>query len=93
MATGEAMLQWFCGDKPGARRLLQQLKQRPDAVEQGLQIAVVHSLFGDNDSAFAWLERQDWTIGRLTILRAVRWLDPLRSDPRYAELLQRLGLR
>jgi DNA-binding SARP family transcriptional activator/TolB-like protein len=93
IATGEAMLRWFCGDKPGARRLIQQLKRRPDVLEQGLEIAVAHSLFGDQDSAFAWLEGQEWTIGRLTILRAVRWLDPLRSDPRYPELLRRLGLR
>ena len=93
MATGEAMLRWFCGDKPGARRLIRQLKQRPDARDQGMQIAATHSLFGDKDSAFAWLERQEWTIGRLTVLRAVRWLDPLRSDPRYPALLRRLGLR
>jgi DNA-binding SARP family transcriptional activator/TolB-like protein/Flp pilus assembly protein TadD len=92
MATGEAMLRWLCGDKPGARRLVRQLKQRPDARDQGMQIAVAHSLFGDKDSAFAWLERQEWTIGRLTVLRAVRCLDPLRSDPRYPELLRRLGL-
>jgi TolB-like protein/Flp pilus assembly protein TadD len=91
MATGEAMLRWFCGDKPGARKLIRQLKQRPDARDQGLQIAVAHSLFGDTDSAFAWLEGQEWTIGRLTILRAVRWLDPLRSDPRYVPSSESAG--
>jgi Flp pilus assembly protein TadD len=93
MANGEAMLRWLCGDKPGARRLLRQLKQHPGAQDHGLSIAVAHSLFGDTDSAFAWLERQEWTIGTLTILRAIRWLDPLRSDARYPELLHRLGLR
>ncbi len=93
MVSGEAMLRWFCGDKPAARTLLVRLKQRPDARDQGIRIATLHTLFGEKDSAFAWLEPTEWTLTKLTDLRANRWLDPLRSDPRYPELLTQLGLR
>jgi DNA-binding SARP family transcriptional activator/TolB-like protein/Flp pilus assembly protein TadD len=93
MLRGEAMVRWFCGDKSGARTILEQLKRRPDARDQGIRIAALHSLFGEEDSAFAWIGRTEWTLSTLTDLGANRWLDPLRSDPRYPELLRRLGLR
>jgi hypothetical protein len=93
MVSGEAMLRWFCGDKPGARTVGVRLKQRPDARDHGIRIAMLYALFGEDDSAFAWLERTEWTMTKLTDLRANRWLDSLRSDPRYQELLSKLGLR
>jgi hypothetical protein len=92
MRTAEVMVRWFCGDRPGARALLAQLKKRPDARESGIRIAQVEMLLGQKDSAFVWLERTEWTLSKLTLLRANRWLDPLRSDPRYEELLRKLGL-
>jgi predicted Zn-dependent protease len=93
MAANESMLHWFCGDKTRARALLQQVKTRRDAREHGVRIAAVHALFAEKDSAFVWLERTEWTMIKLTVLRANEWLDPLRSDVRYPRLLQRLGLR
>jgi len=47
----------------------------------------------ENDQAFAWLERafkhrSTW----LTYLKVEPQLDPLRSDPRFQNLLRRVGL-
>ena len=93
MVANESMLRWFCGDKARARALLERVKRRRDAPEQGIRIAAVHALFGEKDSAFVWLERTEWSMIKLTVLRANEWLDPLRSDPRFSQLLRRLGLR
>ena len=48
---------------------------------------------GDKDRAFQWLdrcyeERSPW----LGWLKTDPALDPLRSDPRFADLLRRIGL-
>jgi hypothetical protein len=56
-------------------------------------IAMTHAPFGERDSAFAWLEHQVWTTAELTDLRANRWLDSLRGDRRYEDVLKRVGLR
>jgi hypothetical protein len=53
----------------------------------------LHTLFGETDSAFVWLDHEHWTISKLSNLSAGRWMDPLRADPRFPQLLRRLGLR
>jgi Flp pilus assembly protein TadD len=92
MLVALSMIEWWCGDRQRARTLLAEIKRRADARDQASHIAIAHTLFGEPDSAFVWLGHQRWTMSKLTDLRAVRWLDPLRSDPRYAELLIRLEL-
>ena len=56
------------------------------------QIADLYSILGDKDQAFAWLntahEDHDYY---LRILRVDPDFDPLRSDPRYAELVRKMG--
>jgi len=56
-------------------------------------IAALHVALGDYDAAFAWLDRADEErTGYLAYLPTdFRW-DPIRSDPRFAALLARLGL-
>jgi hypothetical protein len=54
---------------------------------------VVHVALGQPDSAFAWLdravkERSHWLVW---LNRDPRW-EPLRSDPRYAALVRRVGI-
>jgi hypothetical protein len=88
-----AMVHWFCGERGRARALLARMKQRGDVRDYGFQIAWLHTLFGESDSAFVWLEHEHWTISKLSNLSAGRWMDPLRSDPRFPQLLRRLGLR
>jgi tetratricopeptide (TPR) repeat protein len=55
--------------------------------------AMLHTALGEKDQAFAWLERgyeeRDPYLVRLAVDDV---LDPLRSDPRFAHLLGRIGL-
>ena len=67
--------------------------RRPDARDHGLRIAYLHTLFGEKDSAFAWLEHNHWTMAQLTGMMADIQLEPLRSDPRFVRLQRQLGVR
>ena len=62
----------------------------------GFALARAHAALGESDSAFAWLARSDWT-WPLYALRADPSLDPIRGDPRFAALSERvereMGLR
>jgi eukaryotic-like serine/threonine-protein kinase len=56
-------------------------------------IAGQHALLGEKDQAFAWLEKAcKEKSGFLPGIKAVPVFDSLRSDPRYADLLKRMGL-
>jgi tetratricopeptide (TPR) repeat protein len=56
-------------------------------------IAMVHAGLGERDAAFLWLDKAySDREGRLTILKFAPEFDSLRSDPRYAELVRRIGL-
>ena len=56
-------------------------------------VAIVYAALGDKDAAFAELERayqaNDWFIPRLKI---DPFMDPLRGDPRFNDLVKRIGL-
>jgi hypothetical protein len=56
-------------------------------------VAVASALAGDKDQAFENLEKA-YTDGDSELLICIRYpaLDPLRSDPRYADLMRRFGL-
>lgn len=84
---------WRCGERAKARALLANMKRRSDAYENGLRMAWLHAIFGETDSAFVWLERQQWSTAELAGFAAARPLDPLRSDPRYWRLIHRLRTR
>ena len=56
-------------------------------------LALAWTALGDHDKAFAWLERA--YADRLFLLRMVvveQGFEPLRKDPRYADLVRRMGL-
>ena len=84
---------WWCGEQDRARELVDSMKRRIDAGDHGYRIAQLHVLFGENDSAFVWLGRHRWTMAELTALRASHYLDPLRSDQRYLQLLKQVGIQ
>jgi hypothetical protein len=84
---------WLCGERSRARALLAGMKRRPDADDHADAIGRLHARFGEKDSAFVWLGRHRWVIGELMLLRGDHFLDPLRSDPRFDELLRRIGIR
>jgi len=46
---------------------------------------------GDKDRAFEWLEKAyEERAGRLVYLKVEHAFDPLRSDPRFGDLVRRL---
>ena len=57
------------------------------------EIATYYALMGDRDHTFEWLEKgYAERSGRMEYIKAEDALDPFRSDPRYVDLLRRLGL-
>ncbi|HYL21414.1 MAG TPA: protein kinase [Gemmatimonadales bacterium] len=84
-----------CGRAPDARRTIDSLAAR---TRRGLYVspmvyAIVYAGLGDKEQAFTWLERAfDDRTWSLYMLRVEPMLDPLRGDPRFARLIQRVGL-
>ncbi len=57
------------------------------------EIALVYAGLGNKDEAFTWLEKSyDVRDKGLTYLKIDPCVDPLRSDPRFARLVRRVGL-
>ena len=83
------------GRRAEALAVLKELEAKYEKHEAlGQDLAVVYAGLGDKDQAFAWLEKDfqahSGSLGR------VRWqlpLESLRSDPRFADLLRRMGLQ
>ncbi len=79
------------GREAEARELLAELEQRPSP--DGLGLAMARASLGDLDEAFGWLETAYETRHRwLPWVGTFPAFAPLRSDPRYAELLRRLEI-
>ncbi|MGB0035456.1 MAG: protein kinase [Candidatus Acidiferrales bacterium] len=57
-------------------------------------VAIIHAGLGEIDQAFAWLDRacKDRSYYMSVYLSTDARLDPLRSDPRFADLRRRVGL-
>ena len=78
-----------------ARNLLREIDAgQPDAGTAPMTPALIHVGLGEYDEAFQWLERA--YDARATLLPSVL-TDPryarVRSDPRFADLLRRMGAR
>ena len=74
------------------KRLEQELEESKRELSAGFEVAEIYAQLGEKDQAFAWLERayQERSFMML-YLKVAPNLDPLRSDPRYADLLRRVG--
>jgi hypothetical protein len=60
---------------------------------QPQDLAIIYAGIGDRDHAFEWLEKAyEERSGLLLYLKTDPFFDPLRSDPRFADLLLRVGL-
>jgi hypothetical protein len=60
--------------------------------------AKIYAGLGEKDKAFVWLEkayeeRSSTTGGRFVPIKMDPIYDPLRSDPRFADLLRRMNLQ
>ena len=91
---GLAHLAASMGDTEEARRMLRELiAARSTRIISAWGIAVLHASLGDIDEAFSWLDVAiDEKAAGLTLVRAHPRLDPLRTDPRYPDLVKRVGL-
>jgi TolB-like protein/DNA-binding winged helix-turn-helix (wHTH) protein/Flp pilus assembly protein TadD len=80
------------GRRPEAQHLLADLKTRATATSSSaVDIATIYAALADRDQAMAWLEQgyqQRFNPG--VLLRPA--LDPLRPDPRFRDLVRRVGL-
>jgi len=82
------------GEKIQARRVLAELKRQNAQGRVPPEVFVdIYIALGDKDQAFAWLEKAyaERSTG-LTSLKVSPTYDPLRSDPRFADLMRRVGL-
>jgi hypothetical protein len=77
-----------------ARAILNELKDRAkkEYIDPYL-IALVHTSLGENDAAFEWLTkgfeaRSPW----MAWVNVEPKFDRLRSDPRFADLINKIGL-
>jgi tetratricopeptide (TPR) repeat protein len=84
----------YAGRRTEALRLINELKQRRQTsyVSAGAFIDPYLAL-GDYDEAFAWFERAYQEKSEtLQYLKVYPLFDPVRRDPRFADLLHRVGL-
>jgi Flp pilus assembly protein TadD len=81
-------------DHEEARRILAKLKTLHERrlVPCG-SIAILYGALGDLNEAFVWMERAyEERDPQLTYLIAGRRFEPLRHDPRFLDLVRRVGL-
>ena len=83
------------GKRAEALTVLKELEENYEKHKAiGQDFAAVYVGLGENDQAFAWLEKDFQA--RSGLLAWSRWAPPfdsLRSDPRFADLLRRMGLK
>jgi tetratricopeptide (TPR) repeat protein len=81
------------GNRTEARKILEELKQQAKRryTSPGT-LADLYGLLGDKDQAFSLLEKAyDERDNMVVLLKVDPYFDPLRSDPRFATLLRRVG--
>jgi TolB-like protein/DNA-binding winged helix-turn-helix (wHTH) protein/Tfp pilus assembly protein PilF len=81
------------GKQAQARKIVEQLKHESSRrYVPARELAVVYADLGEKDQAFQWLEKAYQERDRgLIWLKTDPALDSLRSDPRYRDLLRRVG--
>ena len=82
------------GRRNDAIRLLTELKKRRNQgdIPAGAFVNAYLGL-GDNEQTFYWLEQAYKERSNiLQFLKSHPYFDPVRSDPRFAELVRRVGL-
>ncbi len=82
------------GKKQQALQLLSELKEMSKRrFVQSWSFAIIYVGLGDKDQAFAWLDKAyDERPSDIESIKVDPRMQPLRSDPRYRELLLRMGL-
>jgi TolB-like protein/DNA-binding winged helix-turn-helix (wHTH) protein/Flp pilus assembly protein TadD len=82
------------GNRREAEKVLQTLSERAKkSYVSPFDLALIYAALGEKDKAFALLDKA--VAEHSTFLVYTKWeprLDPLRSDPRFQDLLKRIGL-
>ena len=93
--TEVALVQIYAaaGLKEEAGKLIKQIETGKLGGNDYRGMATVYAALGDNDMAFDWLEKSyERREESLCSLKIDQKMDPLRSDPRFNDLLRRIGL-
>ena len=82
------------GNKGKAREMIEELKELANRRHVSPhRIATIYIGLGEKERAFEWLEREyNDRSGGFTHIKVDPRFDPLRSDPRFGDLLVRVGL-
>lgn len=91
--TGAAYAYAKTGQRDKALAVIQNIKEREKTqYVQSYWVAIMYAALGDKDNAFASLEKayrdHDWFLQRIKV---DPFMDPLRDDPRFAEMVKRLN--
>ena len=94
VTTPHAYVLALAGRRREAHAMLDELRQIAKPREPApIRLALIHIGLGESDRAFEWLEKsfeaRDWQMALLNVEPA---FDPIRSDPRFAGLVERVGL-
>jgi TolB-like protein/Tfp pilus assembly protein PilF len=96
---------WIVGDlgyvdallrkRPEAEKIIQELKERTEREYiDPVLIAYIYIALGDKGEAFAWMDKAyRERSGMICWLQIEPKFDPIRSDPRFADLVHRMGLK
>jgi len=92
--SGLAVVYAAQGNKAAAREILEKLKKQTDPYVPAQNIATIYANLGDKDHAFEYLQKgfEEGSI-YMSFIKLDPELDPIRSDPRFAELLHKMGLQ
>jgi TolB-like protein/Flp pilus assembly protein TadD len=84
----------LAGNRPEAEKILQTLSDRAKkSYVSPFDLALIHTALGEKDKAFALLDKA--VAERSTFVVYSKWeprLNPLRSDPRFTQMLKQIGL-
>jgi hypothetical protein len=84
------------GKRGEAQKILDQLTElAKERYVAPYRMAQIYIALGDRDRAFEWLEKgyRERSFGESVMdLKAAPFWDPVRSDPRFVDLLRRMNL-
>ena len=92
-AAGLGWIYGLAGRRNDALRVLAQFKElEKDSFVDQYNLAMIYIGLGDNDQAFRTLDRGLLNSTSIAFLKGDPFWSTVRSDPRYADLLRRMGL-